>query len=208
MKVKIIYSVILFTIIAGCSRHIIITPLVGYHQIESRAHINSFKQIDFSKAKDIGLIVNNDFKLSLADSVMQCEDSSLTNYQVFKFTTDFSRQYRINVIAYAFGKMEQAYVFIPQIKVFDGKLRPVEIKRDSSVTVNEYYDKSLHRLAWVFKQSMPNDYYLVVYSDNNNLGRLLDSYDCDFSTGYAHYHYHVLINSTLFGEFRIRIENL
>lgn len=207
MKVKIICSVILFTIIAGCSRHIIITPFVGYHQIESRTHINSFKQIDFSKAKDIALTINNDFKLSLADSVMQCEDSLLTNYQVFKFATAFSKQYRINVIAYAFGKMERYYVFIPQIKVFDKNLHPVEIKRDSSVTVNQSYDKSFLRLAWAFKQSMPNDYYLVVYSNNSKLGCLIDTFDYDLFVGGAYIHMQNDINSTLFGEFRIRVEN-
>ncbi len=204
MKVKIIYSVILFTIIAGCSRHII-TPFIGYHQIESRTHINSFKQIDFSKAKDIALTVNNDFKLSLADSVLQCEDSSLTNYQVFKFKTVFSGLHRINVITYAFGNVDQLFVFMPQIKVFDENLHPIEIKMDSSA---QNQPSSFIRRAWIFEQVIPKEYYLIIYSDNNKLGYPVCSYDNYIPVGNIYIKNHVIINSTLFGEFRIRIENL
>jgi hypothetical protein len=205
---KIIFPIIIYIVLVGCSKRVV-TPMEGYSQLKLRAHEKSADQIDFSKAKELKLVVPNDFKLALTDSVFQTEDSLLSNYQVFKFTTTASRWHRINVVAYCFArKPGEIYVFEPKIIVFDKSMHQVEIKCDSNVLVNEHYDRTFFRTAWLFEQIKSNDYYLVVYSDNSNLGHQVSSDNYDMPIGALIVPYKLVIKNSLFGEFRIRVENL
>jgi hypothetical protein len=209
MKIKLLFTLIILTFIIGCARTLVVTPMEGYRQLKLRPHTKFTHQFDFSNAKELKLIAPNDFKLSLTDSVIQYKDSLLSNYQIFKFTSTASRWHRINVVAYCFvRKHGEFYVFIPEIKIFDKNLHEVEIKRDSSVEVNQHYDKSFFRTAWLFEQPKPNDYYLVVYSDNSNLGHQVSSDTYDMPIGALIIPQTIVIHNSLFGEFRIRVENL
>jgi hypothetical protein len=209
MKMKIFFSAVVLILMVSCAKILVPTPAEGYNQLKLRPHTNFTDHFDFSKAKELKLIYANDFKLALTDSVVQYKDSLLSNYQVFKFTSTASQWHRINVVAYCFVRRHgEFYVFIPQIKVFDKNLHEIEIKRDSSVEVNQHYDKSFFRTAWLFGQLKPNDYYLVVYSDNSNLGHLVSSDTYDMPVGALIIPETIVINSSLYGDFRIRVENL